>query len=68
MLPGCRNGSQELCSHNDGKNGVVFNEKCDFILQLKNGRAIAVEADRAVTATFGARDVKLAPYMPITIE
>ncbi len=53
---------------NDGKNDVVFNEKCNFILQLKNGRAIAVEADRAVTATFGARKLELAPYTPRTIE
>jgi hypothetical protein len=52
----------------DGKPDVAFDKKCNFILQLKSGRAIAVEADRDVTATIGRRKIELAPYTPVNLE
>jgi hypothetical protein len=48
-----------------GTNDVVFSGSCSFVLQLSGSTVTAVEADRFVTATIGARQVKLAPYTPI---
>ena len=49
---------------NAGKNDVTFDQTCAFILQLKNGRPIAMEADRSVTATIRGKQLKLAPFTP----
>jgi hypothetical protein len=53
---------------NDGKKDVVFDKKCNFILQLKNGGVQGIETDRRVTATLGTRKLELAPYTPVTLE
>jgi hypothetical protein len=53
---------------NDGKNDVTFDRTCAFILQLKNGRPITMEADRSVTATIRGEKLKLAPFTPVTVN
>jgi hypothetical protein len=53
---------------NDGKNDVTFNQTCAFILQLKNGRVIAMETDRSVKATVAGKKIQLAPFTPVTVE
>jgi hypothetical protein len=53
---------------NDGKNDVTFDQTCAFILQLKNGRPITMEADRSVTATIRGKQLKLAPFTPVTVN
>jgi hypothetical protein len=50
----------------DGTADVSFDQTCKFVLQLANGRVIAVEADRPVTATIGTRvPVTLQAYVPV---
>jgi hypothetical protein len=53
---------------NDGKNDVTFDQTRAFILQLKNGRPIAMEADRSVTAIIRGEKLKLAPFTPVTVN
>ena len=52
----------------DGKDDVKFDQTCAFILQLKNGKVMSVEADRPVTATIGAIQLRLAPFTPAVLE
>jgi hypothetical protein len=53
---------------NDGRNDVTFSQTCAFILQLRNSRITAVEADRPVTATIAGKQLKLAPFTPVTLK
>jgi hypothetical protein len=50
----------------DGKPDVSFSQACGFMLQLKSGEVIAIEADRALGATIAGRRIKLAPHRPVT--
>ncbi|BCU77904.1 hypothetical protein [Luteolibacter sp. LG18] len=49
----------------DGKDDVTFSETCAFILQLKDGKVTALEADRPVTATLGGKTVKVEAWQPV---
>jgi hypothetical protein len=50
----------------DGTADVSFGQVCKFVLQLDGGHVVAVEADRAVAFTMGARaPVMLRPYVPV---
>jgi hypothetical protein len=53
---------------NDGKNDVTFDRTCAFILQLKNGRPITMEADQSATATIKGEKLKLALFTPVTVN
>lgn len=53
---------------NDGKDDVTFDQTCTFVLQLREGRAIAVEADRAVKAVIAGKEFQLAPFTPVALE
>lgn len=53
--------------NNDGKEDVSFDQTCAFILQLDHGRIIAMESDRAVTATVAGKQFPLAPYSPLLL-
>ena len=53
---------------NDGKDDVTFDQTCAFMLQLKDGRAIAVEADRPVKASIGKKKLPLAAFTPLALE
>jgi hypothetical protein len=48
----------------DGKPDVTFSAECGFILQLRDGRVIAAEADRDVTAIIQGKTVALKRYQP----
>jgi hypothetical protein len=52
----------------DGADDVSFGESCGFILQLKDGQVIRMEADRAVKARIAGREVALTAYKPVNIE
>jgi hypothetical protein len=52
----------------DGKADVRFDESCGFLVQLRAGRVIAVEADGEVTGEIHGRKVHLRPYTPITLN
>jgi hypothetical protein len=54
--------------NNDGKKDVTFDRACGFILTLNRGRISALETDRSVTATLGAKKLILSPYTPVAID
>jgi hypothetical protein len=54
----------ELDLQGKGKSDVTFSEPCGFILQLAQGRIVAVEADRAVRATIEGETVQLEAHQP----
>ncbi len=52
----------------DGIDDVTFNISCGFILQLANGRVVAIEADRAVNAQVQGAAVTLQAYTPQSLS
>ena len=52
----------------DGRDDVRFSAPCGFMLQLKNGRVTAVEADRAVAVTIAKRRLPLTAYQPVFLN
>jgi hypothetical protein len=55
---------QQIDLHGDGKPDVVFSQPCGFVLQLRDGKVIAAEADRAVAITIGGETYRLAAFTP----
>ncbi len=53
---------------NDGRDDVTFNQRCAFILQLRNGRVFAIESDRSVDAVVAGKKLHLSPHMPVTVD
>jgi hypothetical protein len=45
----------------------VFDAPCRFVLQLRQGRIVAAEADRQVSATLLGRRVELRAYVPVQL-
>jgi hypothetical protein len=58
---------RELDLDGDGKADVTFSEECGFVLQLRNGRVIAAEADRDVAATIRGKKFALKRYQPVQL-
>jgi hypothetical protein len=52
----------------DGKPDVTFDTSCRFVLQLREGRIIAIEADRNTTVRIGGKSVPLESYVPMNIR
>jgi hypothetical protein len=52
----------------DGRPDVTFGEECQFVLQLREGRVMAIETDRAVTATVHGRKLEVRPFTPVHID
>ena len=52
----------------DGKPDVTFSSNCRFLMQLKDGRVVAIEADRRVRARVQGRAVDLWAYMPVEMR
>jgi hypothetical protein len=50
----------------DGKPDATFDAPCRFILQLRDGKIVAAEADRKVKLTFGGREIPLEAYVPVS--
>jgi hypothetical protein len=50
-----------------GTGKVTFSRICNFILQLRQGKVTAVEADSAVAASVEGREVNLQPFTPVTL-
>jgi hypothetical protein len=55
----------ELDLNGDGKPDVSFSEACGFLLQIREGKILAVETDRTVDARVGAKAMKLAAHEPV---
>lgn len=51
----------------DGKPDATFGVRCRFVLQIRAGRVLAVEADRRTTAQIAGRELHLEPYVPLTL-
>jgi hypothetical protein len=49
----------------DGKPDVSFSEPCGFLLQIREGKILAVETDRPVNATIRAKAMKLTAHVPV---
>ncbi|WP_341406195.1 hypothetical protein [Luteolibacter soli] len=52
----------------DGTDDASFSESCGFILQLKDGKILRLEADRAVKARIAGKEVALTAYTPVSFE
>jgi hypothetical protein len=52
----------------DGKNNAFFDKNCQFIFQLHDGKAIAVEVDREVELNLDGRKFSMAPFEPIYLD
>src|SRR4029453_7307412 len=50
----------------NGTPGVTFSARCGFVLQLRQGKVLAIEADAAVTAQVQGRTVPLSPSTPVS--
>lgn len=48
--------------------GVEFSEPCGFLLQLRAGRVVAIETDRAVTARVRGQRLTLRPHEAATLR
>lgn len=57
----------QLDLDNDGKPDATFSKMCGFVVQLKKGKIVAVEADRAVTMKISGHELMLTPYHPILV-
>ncbi len=51
----------------DGKPDATFDPACRFVLQLRKGRIIAVEADRKTKARIAGSSIALEPYVPVNL-
>jgi hypothetical protein len=52
----------------EGSQAVKFSQPCGFLIQLRNGRAVAIETDRAVKAHGLGRTLELSSYVPIDLD
>jgi hypothetical protein len=50
----------------NGTADVTFSARCGFVLQLRQGKVLAIEADAAVTAQVQGRTVPLSPSTPVS--
>lgn len=51
----------------DGMPEVTFSVECGFILQLKDGQIVALEADRDVAASVAGQPLELTAFQPVTL-
>jgi len=49
----------------DGHADATFDPPCRFILQLREGKIVTVEADRKTTAQIAGRSISLEAYVPV---
>lgn len=54
--------------NSDGKPDVVFNEKCLFMLQLKDNKIYRAETDKNVTMKYQGKTYHLSASQPITLN
>lgn len=45
---------------------MTFSSSCGFVLQLRQGKVLAIEADAAVTAQVQGRTLSLSPSTPVS--
>lgn len=52
----------------DGSDDVRFDQSCAFVLQLKDGKVIRAEADRAVKARMNGTEFALGAHKPVSFD
>ena len=52
----------------DGVPDATFDAPCRFVLQLRDGKVVAVEADRGTTVRIAGKAIELDAYMPVAIS
>lgn len=52
----------------DGKPDAAFDPPCRFILQLRDGKILAVEADRKTTAQIAGQRIQLESHVPASVS
>ncbi len=55
----------EIDLDGDGTMDVQFTKPCGFMMQIRNGTVIAIEADRSVTAQIKGRSLALKAHSPV---
>jgi hypothetical protein len=56
---------REIDLDRDGRPDVTFSETCGFVLQLRNGAVVAIEADRDVEANLRGKTIPLKRHQPV---
>jgi hypothetical protein len=51
----------------DGKPDAIFNDVCQFVLQLREGKILAIEADRKTAVQIRGKRIALDPYLPVRL-
>jgi hypothetical protein len=59
--------AKELDINGDGRADVRFDQACGFVIQLRDGKPVAVEADRDVAGSIGGRKLSLRAHQPVTL-
>ena len=57
----------EIDIDGDGKSDVKFSTQCGFLLQLDNGKVIALETDRSVSAEIRGSRVTVKAHSPVVL-
>lgn len=52
----------------DGQPDFTFSERCGFLIQLRDGRPVAIETDRSVEARYKGGALKLAAFNPAVVR
>jgi hypothetical protein len=60
--------AKELDLDGDGKADVTFDKVCGFVIQLRNGKPVAVEVDRDVSGAVAGRKLTLRAYKPLDLN
>jgi len=58
----------EIDLDGDGRPDATFATACGFVIQLRGGKPVRIEADRAVDCRIGGKNVHLARHTPLTLE
>ena len=58
---------QRIDIDGDGDADVTFDAPCSFIIQIREKKPIAIEADRKINATVHGKPIALDAYAPITL-
>jgi hypothetical protein len=59
--------AKEIDLDGDGRADATFSVECGFMIQLKSGKAIAIETDRDVECNLRGKKLRLTAYRPLSL-
>jgi hypothetical protein len=59
---------KEIDLDGDGKPDARFSEPCGFLIQMRAGKAVSIEADRPVQTELYGKNISLARYVPAFVS